>query len=436
MNNQSDSMQYVKIRDIGKIVTGKTPPTKNKELWDGEYPFYCIPDFKTKYIDSTEKSLSAKGIESLKNNLIPKNTIMVSCIGTVGEVGISLSEGVSNQQINSIIVDEKKYNPEYIYYCIKTKKKQLELFATSGSVLPIINKSDFSNFEIPIFAKNIQDKIAFSLKTIDEKIELNQQMNENLEEIANTLFKSWFIDFDPVRAKAEGRPTGLSKEISDLFPNYFEDSELGKIPKGWKISSLEHFCESVRDGTHDSPKSSEVGEYLITTRNIVNGEIDLSNAYKISKEDYEDVNRRSKVDQWDVLISMIGTVGEVCLVREEPKFAIKNLGLFKNRSRLHGEWLYYFLKSTYAQTHLRSNLRGTTQLYIPLGELRDFPFFCPPEDILSSFGELTSVLTDKIGHNLNENQTLSELRETLLPKLISGELKIPDVESLIEEASI
>ena len=308
--------------------------------------------------------------------------------------------------------------------------------AAIGSVITGIKKNDLFKFECPIPDKKEIVKINKFLENLYQKIELNQKMNETLEEIAKTLFKSWFIDFDPVKAKAEGRPTGLSKEISDLFPNYFEDSELGKIPKGWKISSLEHFCESVRDGTHDSPKSSEVGEYLITTRNIVNGEIDLSNAYKISKEDYEDVNRRSKVDQWDVLISMIGTVGEVCLVREEPKFAIKNLGLFKNRSRLHGEWLYYFLKSTYAQTHLRSNLRGTTQLYIPLGELRDFPFFCPPEDILSSFGELTSVLTDKIGHNLNENQTLSELREILLPKLISGELKIPDVESLIEEASI
>ncbi|MDB2699976.1 restriction endonuclease subunit S [Alphaproteobacteria bacterium] len=426
------SWKKLRIDDLGKVVTGKTPPTSKPEFYGGETQFLTPTDMDgRRTIYKTLRYLSDEGVNKVHSSLLAKGSVSVSCIGSdMGKAVVVGSKTITNQQINSIIVNDE-FDNLFVYYNLSGRKEEIQ-FLASGAAQPIMNKTDFSN--LPINVPNIKNQkaIASVLGALDDKIENNHRMNETLEEMARAIFKSWFVDFDPVHAKAAGNaPAHMDAETATLFPSKFGDDGL---PEGWKISSLEDFCESVKDGTHASPKSAEVGEYLITTRHIVNGEVDLSNAYKISKEDYEEVNRRSKVDQWDVLISMIGTVGEVCLVRDDPKFAIKNLGLFKSRSRLHGEWLYYFLKSTSAQNHLRASLRGTTQLYIPLGELRTFPCACPPANILNSFGDLACVLSDKIGHNLNENKTLAKLRDTLLPKLMSGEIRVKDAEREVEAA--
>ena len=182
----------------------------------------------------------------------------------------------------------------------------------------------------------------------------------------------------------------------------------------WQETQAEDFCKSVRDGTHDSPKPVEEGRYLITSRHIIGDRIDLSNAYQIAQADFDEVNRRSKVDQWDVLITMIGTVGDVCLVREEPNFAIKNIGLFKTKGELSGKWLYYYMKSPFARTLLESLKRGTTQAYVPLGELRRFPIRYPKDvGLLEATVSLLSSFDDKIELNRRMNETLEAMARAL-----------------------
>ncbi len=182
----------------------------------------------------------------------------------------------------------------------------------------------------------------------------------------------------------------------------------------WAEISAKDFCASVRDGTHDSPKPVESGRYLITSRHIIGGKIDLSNAYLISNEDFEAINKRSKVDRWDVLISMIGTVGEPCLVREDPEFAIKNIGLFKTKSELDGKWLYYYLTSPQAQALIRQHSRGTTQAYVPLGALRDFPVRVPnDEGVKRAITYVLGKLDDKIDLNRRINQTLEAMAQAI-----------------------
>ena len=174
------------------------------------------------------------------------------------------------------------------------------------------------------------------------------------------------------------------------------------------------FCASVRDGTHDSPKAVAQGRKLVTSRHLTTGRLDLSDAYLISEEDFEAINKRSKVDRWDVLISMIGTVGEPCLIKEEPDFAIKNIGLFKTKSEADGKWLYYFLRSKDAQQSIREQSRGTTQQYIPLGALRDFPILVAddPEEQKAIVAVL-GALDDKIELNRRMNATLEAMARAL-----------------------
>ena len=174
------------------------------------------------------------------------------------------------------------------------------------------------------------------------------------------------------------------------------------------------FCELVTDGTHDSPKKTEFGVKLVTSKNIVGGKLDLTSAYFISESDAQNINKRSQVHINDVLLSMIGTVGEVALIEKEPDFVIKNVGLLKNSDPKKAKWLYYYLKSPITQNLIKDRLRGTTQQYIPLGELRNLPILKPnSEEHLQNTIEQLSSLDKKIQLNTQINQTLEQIAQAL-----------------------
>ncbi|MCH7972535.1 MAG: restriction endonuclease subunit S [Bacteroidetes bacterium] len=181
----------------------------------------------------------------------------------------------------------------------------------------------------------------------------------------------------------------------------------------WKECKLGEISD-VRDGTHDSPKQKDTGRFLVTSRHLKNGKINFTSAYKISMEDFEAVNKRSKVDKWDILFSMIGTIGEMVLVDFEPDFAIKNIGLFKtDGDKDLSLWIYYYLKSTEAQGEIYANLKGTTQQYITLGDLRNFPIKLPPLPEQKAIAGVLSSLDDKIDLLHRQNKTLEAMAETL-----------------------
>ena len=190
-------------------------------------------------------------------------------------------------------------------------------------------------------------------------------------------------------------------------------TEVGRIPGHWRIQTASEFCLAVKDGTHDSPKQQEQGEFLVTSRHITEGKIDLSKAYRISREEFDKANRRSKVDMWDVLLTMIGTVGEVVLVKEDPSFAIKNIGLFKCGEEGKARWLTYFLKSPYGRSLVSTRQAGTTQEYITLDHLRNLPVFIPPGNDQRAIINVLSSLDDKIDLLHRQNKTLEALAETL-----------------------
>lgn len=181
-----------------------------------------------------------------------------------------------------------------------------------------------------------------------------------------------------------------------------------------KFISASEFCDLVTDGTHDSPKKTETGIKLVTSKNIVGGSLDLTSAYFISELDARNINKRSQVHINDVLLSMIGTVGEVALIEKEPDFVIKNVGLLKNSDSKKARWLYYYLKSPISQNLIKDRLRGTTQQYIPLGELRNLPILKPnSEEHLQNTIEQLSSLDKKIQLNTQINQTLEQIAQAL-----------------------
>lgn len=185
-------------------------------------------------------------------------------------------------------------------------------------------------------------------------------------------------------------------------------------PKGWIVSDAQSYCTKIADGTHDSPKQSAIGNLLVTSKNIIDGELDLSKSYFISEEDYSKINRRSKVDKNDVLLSMIGTVGQACVVEQEPNFAIKNVGLLKNDDPIKAKWLYFYLSSPKAQQLIKERLKGTTQQYLSLGEIRKLPVFYPEShDVMKRVVYFLDSLRKKIIINNSVSRTLEQMAQAL-----------------------
>lgn len=184
----------------------------------------------------------------------------------------------------------------------------------------------------------------------------------------------------------------------------------------WKAYKLGEICD-VRDGTHDSPKECSYGKPLVTSKNIKEGRIDLENTYLISDDDYNLVNQRSKVDMWDVLFSMIGTIGECAIVKDIAPFAIKNVGLFKTGgNELLAKWIYYYFQSKIAKAEINAKIKGSTQQYISLGDLRSFPVLLPTIEVQRNIIGVLECLDDKIVLLHRENKTLEAMAETLFRK--------------------
>ena len=191
----------------------------------------------------------------------------------------------------------------------------------------------------------------------------------------------------------------------------------------WKEYKLGEVCD-VRDGTHDSPKECSYGKPLVTSKNIKNGRIDLVNTYLISDKDYDSVNRRSKVDVWDVLFSMIGTVGECAIVKDTVSFAIKNVGLFKTGgNELLAKWIYYYFQSNSAKAEIDAKIKGSTQQYIALGDLRSFPILFPPIEIQRYIIGILECIDDKIDLLHQENKTLEAMAEVLFRQWFIEEVR-------------
>ena len=320
------------------------------------------------------------------------------------------------------------------------RSKQVQKYIRNsvfGSAQPFIGLGSLREFPVPIPPIIEQKAIAHILSTLDERIELNRKINETLEQIAKALFKSWFIDFDPVRAKAEGRSTGLADEISDLFPDSFEDSDLGKIPNGWEIYSLKDLSSYLSRGI--SPKYCDQGEgvTVINQKCIRGGIIDFSKSRNhdplLKKIDGREIQK------FDCLINStgVGTLGRVAITPEIEESTIVDSHVTVVRGKNIEQSLFLAMLLLQRQGEIESLGEGSTgQTELSRKTLGELEIIFPSEKLINQFFISSLSLFKKKWLNEKTILKLYELRNTLLPKLISGELRIPDVEKMIEEIGI
>ena len=404
--------KYYKIDDIGEVVSGGTPSTSKNEYWYGDIGWITPKDlssYEDIYISRGERNISSEGLNNSSAKLVPKNTVLMTSRAPIGYIAIANNELSTNQGFKSLICNEEICHYKYFYYWLKMNVKYI-INNANGSTFNEISGRTFKNLEISLPSLNEQKKISSILWNIDEKIAVLKKINNNLEAIASIIFKNYFIDYEP-------------------FQNLtFIDSTIGNIPKEWEFIKIDGVID-VRDGTHDSPSAIEEGFPLITSKHLNEYDVNKKEANKISFEDYTNINKRSLVEPFDILISMIGTVGNICYIMyDEVDFAIKNVGLFKtSQTPLMREYLLLYLKSNIITQYIDARLAGSTQKYISLTELRNIPIVIPPNEVLIEFKNIVNPIFNNIKNNHYEINNLVKLRDTLLPKLMSGEIDVSKI---------
>lgn len=461
------------ISDIGDIVTGKTPPARITGAYstlDG-VPFVTPKDMDgRRWIDTTERYLTSDGVMAVKRNLVPAMSVAVSCIGSdMGKAILLRKESVTNQQINTVVIDTERFNPKYIYYVLSTKQQYLKDIA-GGSATPILNKTDFGKVTVQAPSKYYQDLIVKYLDCLDSKQETNNQINQTLEQMAQALFKSWFVDFDPVvdnaldagffeqeldlpdellrraearkavRAQVGFKP--LPAATRQLFPAAFEpcaEPSLGLggwVPKGWSASTTGDEL-TVKGGSTPStanPEFWEGGHIHWTSPKDLSGsqeKVMLDTERKITTSGLNKITS-GLLPVETVLMSSRAPIGYLTLT----KIALAiNQGYIAipSTKRLSQEYVLYWLSSSVEE--IKGIAGGTTFAEISKKTFNNIPLLVPNNETIEIFSAIAKSYLNKMELNVLERTALEHLRETLLPKLISGELSLDDVEVTTQQGA-
>ena len=258
----SSNWDRFRLGQVAYFSSGSTPSKQNQDFWGGRIPWVSAKDMKTFYLSNSEDRITEEAI-SAGAKIAPAGAVLLLTRGMtlLNDVPICLlkNDCSFNQDVKAVRASNPALTGEYLPYLLLGHKQQLHaLVDLAGHGTGRLATDLLLDLGISLPSLSEQKAIAHILATLDDKIELNRKTNETLEAMAKALFQSWFVDFDPVRAKAEGRPTGLPEEISELFPDSFEESELGEIPRGWEIAAINRIVNLRKDSIDPSATPEEI----------------------------------------------------------------------------------------------------------------------------------------------------------------------------------
>lgn len=338
------------------------------------------------------------------------------------------NEGWLNQHIFKVLPKEDFVRRDYFYYVLQSLNPRFIQIARNKQTTGLghVTKKDLESIEVEIPRPNEQKEIAKILSSFDDKIELNRQMNATLEAIARALFKAWFVDFEPVRANAENRPSeSASPEIVKLFPSEFENG----IPKGWRTGTLKDCCMRVESGGTPSRKVEKYwtdGTIAWLTSSEVRKPIVLDAKEYISVGGYENSNAKLW-NKGTTVVAMYGaTAGEVCLLANEMTANQACCGLIPKE----GFCSFLFIKTFQSKQELANKSSGSAQQNLNQSIVANFQTIVPSENCVKAFEQIAGKLFDKWIENEKENRELAQIRDSLLPRLISGKIPVAGLESM------
>lgn len=372
----------VPMRDKPKIFSGTTPWTR-------------IEDIEGRYINTSLSGqfVSDETIKSMNLKVIPKGSLIVSASATFGVVAIVNNDLITNQTFIGL-VPNNDFDIDFLYSLFEaptTKDKLLKLSA--GSTIFYIARESFENLVLSVPSKAEQIKISKIFKFIDNSITLHQCKLEKLKLTKKALLQKLF-------------PKN-GKHIPEIRFKGFTDA--------WEQCKLSDVAD-VRDGTHDSPKFYNDGFPLVTSKNLKGGSIDFSDCSFISEQDFNEINKRSKVDPGDILFGMIGTIGNPAIV-EHTGFAIKNVALIKEGNIINNRFIYHLLSSEVFENYIARENAGGTQKFIALNQIRNFDFLAPVLVEQNKIIELLDCISQNITLHQRKLERLQEVKKGLLQKM-------------------
>jgi type I restriction enzyme S subunit len=409
----------VKFHDAIELVGGGTPKTTESNYWNGSIPWLSVADFNNvpRWVSDAEKSITELGLKQSSTKLLNAGDIIISARGTVGAIAQLSRPMAFNQSCYGVRGISGVSDTNFIFYALKYAVQSLKQLA-HGGVFDTITRDTFKSIDLLLPSKTEQQRIAELLGSLDDRITLLRETNKTLEAIAQAIFKSWFIDFDPVRAKMEGRaPAGPDEETAALFPDELVDSELGLVPKGWGVEGLDQVANYLNGlALQKFPPTGHDDLPVIKIAQLRKGDtIGADRASRALKPEYI-------VKDGDVLFSWSGSLEVEIWCGGEGAL---NQHLFKVTSEKFEKW-FYFLWTRKHLEHFRqiAASKATTMGHIQRSHLSDAKVIVPDEKVLAVANDLFSPIVDRITSNALQAKTLAEIRDGLLPRLISGKLRL------------
>ena len=424
----SDQWREVTIGEIADVVGGSTPSTKNPDNFDGDIPWLTPKDLSgphDRYVVRGKRNLSQHGLNSCSATLLPTNSVLLSTRAPIGYVALAKNPIASNQEFRSLVLRNEGV-PEYLYYWLLENTEELERHA-SGSTFQELSGTALKNIRLRLPPLPEQRAIAHILGTLDDKIELNRRMNETLEAMAQAIFKDWFIDFGPVRAKMEGRGPYLASETWDLFPDVLDDE--GK-PVGWWTYTLSDLAHHHRATLSPRAQPDRIYEhYSIPAYDAENAPaIDLGGSIKSNK---------TIVPEGAVLLSKLNPeIERVWLPNpngEAPQVASTEFLALTPVAPATCSLLYCLFRSRGFRVELTSMVTGTSKSHqrVSSKALLTREVLVAESQVLNAFDQVVRLFTDRMLSNRRETRTLTQTRDLLLPKLMSGEIRLRDAEKAV-----
>lgn len=419
-------MINVILNDIIEIISGGTPKTSEPKYWDnGAIGWLSINDFNNDFrkVYVSEKKITEKGLKESNTKLLNVNDIIISARGTVGalaQIGVPMA---FNQSCFGIRGKKNIIDNTYLYYALKNYVANIRKRG-QGSVFNTINLDSFKIMEICIDKDyQSQQKIASILSALDDKIELNNKINVELEQMAKELYDYWFVQFD--FPNEEGKPyksSGGKMVYNEILKR--------KIPEGWEIRNIEDICEIV-DCLH-SKKPNHVFEndkyYLLQLNNLLdNGLIDISKKYYVSKKDFEFWTSRIIIKEHDILFTNAGRVAQTTQVSKEIIAGIgRNITAVRPKN-ICPTFCYLSINGIDIQKQIFNNIdQGAFFQSFNVKGIKLLNFIYPPIDMQKKFEKIVYQIRRKRELNLQQNQELASLRDWLLPMLMNGQVKVED----------
>lgn len=395
----------VRIADIGDVITGTTPSTKIDKYWGVGYPFVTPSDFtNAKYVKKTERCVTGHGVDNAR--LIPKDSVMVTCIASIGEVSLSTTECITNQQINTIICN-KDVNPHYIYYAMLYGKIRLKRWA-GITTSPIIKKSLFQRFHIPIPPLPEQKKIAEVLSTVDQAID----------------------KVDEAIKKTKRVKKGLMEELltRGIGHREFKNSEIGEIPKKWKLMKI-HEIADVKGGKR-IPKGHKLVEHktlhpYIRVLDFKNMSVDKSNIQYLNPETFSLIKKYT-ISSEDLYISIAGTVGLTGMISRELNGAnlTENAAKLCNLRKVGKEFLAYVLNSFIGQNQIFSFVGKAQQPKLALFRIEKIKIPIPPLSEQQKIAATLSTVDNRIELLRKRKEKLEKIKRGLMNDLLTGKKRV------------